>query len=1306
MLKGRSATRSLFLERLEKRDLLTTFQLAPGSAVKVIDDGGLASAESNAVRLTDDVEIQLAHNESGNATSLSPDGRTLGYSDLGGQWKLLDLETGDVRLGPFAGFQLYFYDNEPVEVKRVSGEWVVRGFDSKDVILTLPNLTVPGETWHDWRIIATGNNEIKDWIWLERRNSTSNDYHMLRANLFTGTKEIRLPREVTGEQNPLRAAYRPHETFWDREKLYLAHARSGPGFTEADWDRTFWEVSLDGPSVPRPNWSHPTIVDRQYAYNFYDEVNNEFEIRFSHNRPSIRMPGFGEVRDQSLREITNHHHLLDGYLISSVEIVTPEGLLHQTGVRVFDPQNRPIAFWYQEHQSGQGFSSANARPFLGWTSAGMTAFWHSDIDNLVGSVDLYSAELLGVLDLNVLPTNDLVAYWDFDDSYADGAPAGSQSDDALPGGTDLVSIGLGATGVEFDAVGDLISVPTSADIDSVDAVAKSVSFWFAPDDSSVGPQVLYQEGDATAGINIYLDEGQLFAGAWDTTQAIPWAGTWLSSLNVLDDQWNHVTFVYDSTDADNGLALYLGRDEVVNAATVPLLFAHSATTTFGNVLAPVRFDDGLGGSVVSNATNDYLGRIEDVRIFDRALTGEEAAALGTAMPTIVPDIFNGLVSFWNFDAGAEDVAFVGAQADDGSISDAFLIGGGWDTRSLQIGTGGMNIPSSPDINESSNQNYSVALWFYPENGTSPDRQVLYEQGDTTTGLNIYLENGQLYAGAWNDSVGWDGTWLASADLVNNAWNHVSFTIDTTDAASGMSLYLNGVAAPTGPTMSLEAHPAASAGWMQGGTRYEGASGVVDNTNSVDNFVGYIDELRIYNRTLSATDAQLLASHILDPPQPLLGFALSVPEFSGNTLTVDEGAGASHQGTLAGPHFDTATLTASFGTITNNLDGTWDWTYVDPLDTTDSRSVLITVVSDGGETAASFELEVDNVAPEIIAVAAAVEPANTLQLNVVPQFVSTDVLSYEIDWGDGIVDQLASQAGSHQYPSGTGTVTAEIRAIDEEGAVATHPFDVVFAESGAMASYTAEIPDLFGMQVDELTSDIVGSVVTDNEDGTFTWELDPVALTTVSQLVTVTARNTSTSAEASVVFALMVNYELPQAVSIRGSHWAVDAHELDALASPTLPWIGMNRFDVVFDQAQTDEPIVSLRRNGEEITLASQTSDNLTYEYDPGVLIDERYELRVNGVLYKFAVLGGDSDGSGNVGFLDFTLFAFRYDPGISKGASPTIADFNGDGFVDFLDFTLFAFRYENELPPETASAQGYVAASFELQDDDENEDAT
>ena len=231
-------------------------------------------------------------------------------------------------------------------------------------------------------------------------------------------------------------------------------------------------------------------------------------------------------------------------------------------------------------------------------------------------------------------------------------------------------------------------------------------------------------------------------------------------------------------------------------------------------------------------------------------------------PPAIPDLDSNLVAFWDFDGDFMDDALLGLMDDDlTEQGEASLILGGLGTHALHMGGNAahqLTAASSPDLNETSLDEFSVSLWFHTRDQVDGTR-VLYQQGDETKGLILYLIDGQLYAGAWDMSVGWTGTWL-TAPTQNYAWQHVTLTIDAT--ADTMSLYSDGFLVDEGFAGVVPAHAPASIASSTSATRiWNPTQGAVE-TVTPESWLGWVDDVRVYRRVLNSVDALELATSVL------------------------------------------------------------------------------------------------------------------------------------------------------------------------------------------------------------------------------------------------------------------------------------------------------------------------------------------------------------------------------------------------------------------------------------------------------------
>ena len=201
-----------------------------------------------------------------------------------------------------------------------------------------------------------------------------------------------------------------------------------------------------------------------------------------------------------------------------------------------------------------------------------------------------------------------------------------------------------------------------------------------------------------------------------------------------------------------------------------------------------------------------------------------------------------------------------ASADSaGNVADASLRNGaGWslDTPSqkgfaleFDGSNDSLDIPDDADINDynGSRDNYSLSIWFKADDVSVNDHQPIYEEGGTVNGLNIYLINGTLYAGAWSEGSSWNGAWASTGDVTSGTWHHAVLTLD--DAAGELKLYLDGELKDTQIGEGVEGHGGDVAiGRVNGNTKFHD----IGDSSSNDYYGGLADDLRVYHYTLNAT----------------------------------------------------------------------------------------------------------------------------------------------------------------------------------------------------------------------------------------------------------------------------------------------------------------------------------------------------------------------------------------------------------------------------------------------------------------------
>ena len=145
--------------------------------------------------------------------------------------------------------------------------------------------------------------------------------------------------------------------------------------------------------------------------------------------------------------------------------------------------------------------------------------------------------------------------------------------------------------------------------------------------------------------------------------------------------------------------------------------------------------------------------------------------------------------------------------------------------------------------------FSLSAWIYPssDNGVVFSRASEGDQGEV--GWGIYIENGKIRLNL-STRVLDDGV---SAETIKpiqlNRWQHVAATYDGSKTPSGMRVYIDGVSQELDGLLDLVGNRLPQ--------RYPlriGASG-----SSKPNFRGNIDDVRIYDRALTAEEVAIVAA---------------------------------------------------------------------------------------------------------------------------------------------------------------------------------------------------------------------------------------------------------------------------------------------------------------------------------------------------------------------------------------------------------------------------------------------------------------
>jgi len=363
-----------------------------------------------------------------------------------------------------------------------------------------------------------------------------------------------------------------------------------------------------------------------------------------------------------------------------------------------------------------------------------------------------------------------------------------------------------------------------------------------------------------------------------------------SNTSVVTGRWYHAVGTYD------GATLKFYQDGVLASSTATAI-------TMGSQVAPLL----IGAGYYANSKVDFVnGLIDDVRVYNRALTAGEVAQLyhlGTANAghsnTVIS---NGLVGYWTFDGGqthwntntTDDVSGNGNTGTLVSLATSTSRVAGKIGQALKFDGVNTCVTTSKNIN---NSQFTFTGWVYAK--SAADRIGFFGQNDVAEFGFLDSSTFSLYTSFTNT--------LTAPMISFNTWHFVA----AVGGSAGTFMYLDGVkvASADGTT-------------DYGSSIYNfniGGCGIWDYTGN--NFNGYIDDVRIYNRALSAGEVQQLyhagAANAGHSDAIISNGLVGYWPFDGgsthwNTNTTDDVSGNGNTGTLVSLATSTSRVAGKIG----------------------------------------------------------------------------------------------------------------------------------------------------------------------------------------------------------------------------------------------------------------------------------------------------------------------------------------------------------------------------------------------------------
>jgi hypothetical protein len=431
----------------------------------------------------------------------------------------------------------------------------------------------------------------------------------------------------------------------------------------------------------------------------------------------------------------------------------------------------------------------------------------------------------GAITIRPMLNTGLVGYWAMDEGHGLLANdlSGSRNGLNLFGIEQSAAWPDGKMGKALNFDGN--SYASSTDDTSIDfRSSMTLSLWIYPT-QNIGYYTRLIDKDYFSSYFLGADAGISSLGFWMNNNNI--AST--SNDVVATNTWQMITVTYDRNTGD------------------AIIYHNAVSRATGNYLGSL---PGNSKSVVfgkRNTSNAYYynGYMDDIRFYNRALPAAEVTRLyNLTRPKFKAATSQGLVGYWAMDEGQGTIAGdMSGKGNTGDITSATWTDG---KRGKALSFDGTNAYVSINGSGSSMNNisssFTLSTWVR-FNSLNADRTYIIEKG-SPNGSNFYIwwdaGNSRWDYGFRNSqNTLWKDHFYANTPALN-VWHHVMFVFN--DSGNTADLYLNG---------ALVRNDAET-----DSPDYGGANLILgDDYPLIANrrLNGQLDEVRIYNRALSATE---------------------------------------------------------------------------------------------------------------------------------------------------------------------------------------------------------------------------------------------------------------------------------------------------------------------------------------------------------------------------------------------------------------------------------------------------------------------
>jgi len=224
-----------------------------------------------------------------------------------------------------------------------------------------------------------------------------------------------------------------------------------------------------------------------------------------------------------------------------------------------------------------------------------------------------------------------------------------------------------------------------------------------------------------------------------------------------------------------------------------------------------------------------------------------AAAFGSSNNTLAVTPTAGLVGHWPFDAEGEAVVNKVAPKSPGTLGQATRVDGRLGGAVQVTGEKFASLGDAANFDKSNAFSYGAWVQVRPNNGGGAVLARMNE-ADKHRGFDLYVSGEQVYAHLIHS---WPGNAVkvqTKQKLELDKWQHLLVTYDGSGKAKGVKIYINGKSSPLTTNDDNLTETIKTDVPLHVGRRSTGS-----------HFNGLVDEVRVYDRALDASEAAALSS---------------------------------------------------------------------------------------------------------------------------------------------------------------------------------------------------------------------------------------------------------------------------------------------------------------------------------------------------------------------------------------------------------------------------------------------------------------